>query len=426
MNRLVDLPKRALDLLRAEDEDTNASGNPSFMEVLDARLSRRSILRGGVGTAATVLIGGLGMTACGGDGDDDGRGNDTDEPLTTLGFTAVAKGVADVVTVPTGYTASIFYALGDPITANATAFRNDGSDADFDNRAGDHHDGIEYFGLSATGARDPRSSERGLLAMNHEATSQGGGELASAFVHVNGGTNTLPRPAAEIDREVLLHGVSVIEVTKTSGRWGYVQGSAFNRRVTPLTPVELSGPARGNALMKTRYSTAGTQARGTLNNCGTGITPWGSYLTGEENWSGYFTRAVGDDAARGDRSVASLQRYGRNEGAASRHGWESGGAADQYARWNIARTGASADGSDDYRNELNTFGYIVEIDPYDKAAAIKKRTALGRFAHESAAFSRLVAGKPLAVYMGDDSRGEYIYKYVSNANWDAADAQASG
>lgn len=422
MNRLVDLPKRALDLFRSE-EDSNRSANPSFMEVLDARLSRRSILRGGVGTAATALLGGLGMTACGGSDDDDD--DEAPAPLTTLGFTAVAKAVADVVSVPTGYTASIFYALGDPITAGATAFKNDGTDADFDNRAGDHHDGMAYFGLSSGGQRDDEGSARGLLAMNHEATSQGGGEVASAFVHANGGTNTLPRPAAEIDREVPLHGVSVIEVAKTSGNWGYVQASAFNRRVTPLTPVELSGPARGNALMKTLYSTAGTQARGTLNNCGCGVTPWGTYLTGEENWAGYFTRGAADDAARADRSVVSLQRYGRNQGASSRHGWETGGAADQYARWNIGKTGASTDGSDDYRNELNTFGYMVEIDPYDKAKAIKKRTALGRFAHESGSFSKLVAGKPLAVYMGDDSRGEYIYKFVSTANWDAADAQAS-
>src|SRR5690606_33701677 len=119
-------------------------------------------------------------------------------------------------------------------------------------------------------------------------------------------------------------------------------------------------------LLVTKYSADGTKARGTLNNCGTGKTPWNTYLTGEENWAGYFTRGAGDNAARGDKSVASLNRYGRSEGAGSRHGWESGGADDQYARWNISKTGASADGSDDYRNELNTMGYIVEMDPYDK------------------------------------------------------------
>jgi hypothetical protein len=186
--------------------------------------------------------------------------------------------------------------------------------------------------------------------------------------------------------------------------------------------MQITGPARGNALMVTKYSPAGTKTRGTLNNCGTGKTPWGTFLTGEENWAGYFTRSATDDAARADKSVVALKRYGRNQGAASRHGWESAGSDDKYARWNNSKLGTSTDGSDDYRNELNTFGYIVEIDAYDKTKAARKRTALGRFAHESAAFGKPVIGQPLAVYMGDDSRGEYIYKFVSTKTWAAADA----
>jgi secreted PhoX family phosphatase len=339
--------------------------------------------------------------------------------VTRLSFNAVAKSTADVVTVPAGYSASVLFALGDPLNAATPAYRNDGTDTDFDNRAGDHHDGMEYFGLSDDGARpDPRGSNRGLLVMNHEA-------LTDHFLHVNG-SSARPRPMAESDKEIPAHGVSVVEVTKGSnGRFAYSQASAYNRRITPLTPMQLGGPARGNALMKTLYSTDGTGCRGTINNCGTGYTPWGTFLTGEENWAGYFTRNGTDNAARGDKSVASLNRYGRGQGAASRHGWETSGAADKYARWDISKTGASADGSDDYRNELNTFGWIVEIDAYNKTAAIKKRTALGRFAHESAAFSKPVAGKPLAVYQGDDSRGEYIYKFVSTATWSAADASAA-
>jgi hypothetical protein len=312
----------------------------------------------------------------------------------------------------------VIYALGDPLTAATPAYANDGSDTDFDNRAGDHHDGMEYFGLNTAGtARDANGSERGLLAMNHEA-------LSDNYLHVNG-SSPRPRPASESDKEIPAHGVSVVEVRKTGSTWAYVKDSAYNRRVTPLTPVELSGAVRGNALAKTLYSTTGNGARGTINNCGTGYTPWGTLLTGEENFEGYFTRSATDDAARGDKSVTALNRYKRKQGAASRHGWETSGADDKYQRWDISKLGASADGSDDYRNELNTFGYIVEIDPYDKAAAIKKRTTMGRFAHESAAFGKAVAGKPLAVYMGDDSRGEYIYKFVSATNWDAADAEPS-
>jgi secreted PhoX family phosphatase len=150
-------------------------------------------------------------------------------------------------------------------------------------------------------------------------------------------------------------------------------------------------------------------------------------LTGEENWAGYYTRAITDNAVRNDKSVTSLNRYGRLQGAASRHGWE-GDKTDatrdsKYRRWEISQTGASA--ADDYRNELNCVGYIVEIDPYDKTKTARKRTAMGRFAHEAAAFSNPTVGKPLAVYQGDDARTEYIYKWVSSQNWSAADATAS-
>ncbi len=419
MNKAIDFP---LDAMQADDACHNSSGNTDFQAVLDARLSRRSVLRGGVGTAATAVLGGWGLTACGGGGDDAAG---APAPVTALSFGTVAKSTADRVTVPTGYTATAIYALGDPLTATTAAYKNDGTDTDFANRAGDHHDGMEYFGLSADGtARDVNGSERGLLAMNHEATSGLSGDVRSYYLHVNGGTVN-PRPKSEADKEIPVHGLSVVEVRKTAGAWAYVQASAYNRRVTPLTPVMISGPAAGNALMKTRYSTSGLSTRGTLNNCGTGYTPWGTFLTGEENWAGYFTRAVTDNAARADKSVASLNRYGRAQGAASRHGWETAGTEDQYARWNISKTGFSLDGSDDYRNELNGFGYIVEMDAYDKTAAIKKRTALGRFAHESASFGKRTAGKPLAVYMGDDSQGEYIYKFVSTATWVDADANPS-
>lgn len=420
-----------------DETDLNPCGNASFNEVLDARLSRRGVLRGGIGGVAGAVLGSLPLAACGGGdavaAETGANASATDKQAEhvgrgegrRLGFQAVAKSVADVLTVPAGYTATVLYALGDPLDAQTPDYRNDGSDTAMDHRAGDHHDGMAYFGLDVGGRlRDRIGSARGLLAINHEATSQGSGELASAFVHANGGTNTLPRPAAEIDKEVAIHGVSIVEVRAKRRRFEVARDSRHNRRITPLTPVEIAGPARGHALLVTRYSPAGTATRGTLNNCGNGETPWGTYLTGEENWSGYFTRSASDNAARsaaGDtRSVTSLNRYGRSQGAASRHGWESGGSDDAYARWDIGVKGASA--AEDYRNELNGFGWIVEIDPYDKHAAIKKRSALGRFAHESAAFGKVVEGRPLAVYMGDDSRGEYIYKFVSAATWRERDA----
>ncbi len=416
------------------EENSNSSSNPSFDTVLRARLGRRSILRGGMGAIGSALAGGIALTACGGGSDAAPAPVATTPPPPAtppapaeklLGFSAVPKSLADVVAVPAGYTASVLYALGDPITASATAYKNDGTDADFEARSGDHHDGMEWFGLDATGKPSLTSVDRGLLAINHEATTDE--SLSSFFLHSNGGTTTLPRPAAEVDKETAIHGISVVETKKTADKWSYVKDSALNFRLTALSTIEISGPARGNALLKTKFSTDGTKTRGTLNNCGTGKTPWNSFLTGEENWFGYFSRSATDDTARGatDKSVVALKRYGRAQGAASRHGWETGGTQDKYARWNNSKTGTSTDGTDDYRNEMNGMGYIVEIDPFTKTKLAKKRSALGRFAHESAAFGKPVSGQPLAVYMGDDSRNEYIYKYVSTATWNPADANAT-
>lgn len=409
-----------------DDIGYNNSDNPSFNNILETRLSRRGFVLGGVSSGAMALFGGVTLSTLAGCNDSDDNSSSSAAPASEklLGFTAVAKSLADMVVIPTGYTYSVLCALGDPLSASTAAYKNDGTDTDFENRFGDHHDGMEYFGLDSSGKPSTSANDRGLIAMNHEATTDE--TLSSFFLHANGGTKTLPRPASEVDKEVPIHGISVCEVAKTGGKFAYVQSSAFNRRVTPLTPCEIHGPARGNALLKTKYSADGTMTRGTLNNCGTGKTPWGTLLSGEENWSGYFTRPTGDNAARGnDKSVTSLNRYGRAEGAASRHGWESAGTDDKYARWINAKTGTSTDGTDDYRNEMNGMGYIVELDPYDKSKVVRKRSALGRFAHEAAAFSRLVSGKPLAVYQGDDARNEYIYKYVSNANWSPADATAT-
>ena len=415
-------------LIDFNDEDSNRSANPHFAQVLDARLSRRSLLRGGFGGATTAVLGTSLLAACG--SDDPVAPPPAPAPLpapapspivTRLGFGAVGKSLADVVTVPAGYTATILYALGDPLRAATPAYKNDGTDADFENRAGDHHDGMEWFGLSSTGTPSLTAADRGLLAMNHEATTDE--TRASFFIHPTGGTATLPRPVDETDKEMALHGISVVEIKKTGSAWAYVADSAFNFRIVPTTEIDIGGPLRGNALAITKYSPTGTVTRGTINNCGTGKTPWGSFVTGEENWSGYFFRVATDNTVRGnDKSVTSLNRYGRAQGAASRHGWETASADDRHVRFNISRSGVSVDGSDDYRHEMNLQGYIVEIDPYTKAKKAVKRSALGRFAHESAAFGTPVVGQPIAAYMGDDSRNEYIYKFVSTAVWSAADA----
>ena len=416
MNKPVDL---RLPAPFVESDDCNTSANTPFASVLAARMGRRGLLRRSLGTAGGALMGSLGLSACGG-GDDE-----TPAPapapsgaITSLAFAAVGKSLADTITVPAGYTASVLYRCGDPLVSTVAAAKNDGTDTDFDKRSGDCHDGIEYFGLNTAGTGpDASNSERGLLGMNHEYQN-------NLFLHASG-PSANPRPAAEVDKEVAVHGLSIVEVRRSGSAISYVKDSAYNRRITAATEMLMSGPAAGDALLKTKYSIDGSRTRGTQNNCGTGTTPWGTLLTCEENWIGYFTRVSTDDTARGGataRSVVSLKRYGLSAGAASRYGWETGGTADLYARWNASLIGTSTDGTDDYRNITNTFGWIVEIDPYAPASTPRKRTAMGRFAHEAAAYLTPVAGKPLAFYMGDDSRGEYIYKFVSDAAWSAADA----
>lgn len=400
------------DRIDFNDEDSNTSASPHFDEVLGQRMSRRNLFKG-AGLAATA-VGSTAVTGCATTGSASGTTVDR------LGFKPVAKTTADRVSVPEGYTAQVIYALGDPLAAGVPAYQNDGTDTQFEQRAGDHHDGMEWFGLDATGKPSDSFNSRGILGVNHEATTDE--KLASFFIHANGGTATLPRPAGEIDKELAIHGLSFVEVRTDGKRWAYQQSSPFNRRITTMTPAAIHGPARGSEHLVTKFSTDATQCRGTLNNCGTGKTPWGTFVSGEENWYGYFFRdAKDDDARKKDKQVQALKRYGRKAGDASRHGWESGGSEDRFVRWNNSAIGASA--KDDYRNEMNTFGYVVEVDPYDTTAPMRKRTGLGRFAHESVAFARPVAGQPIVCYMGDDARNEYIYKYVSDARWDPKDAQ---
>lgn len=186
--------------------------------------------------------------------------------------------------------------------------------------------------------------------------------------------------------------------------------------------MDFAGAAAGSGLLATRFSPTARKTRGTHNNCGNGYTPWGTYLTTEENFIGYFARSTTDDALRTPEEIIALKRYGLKAGSSSRYGWETAigqvELQDLYDRWNADVKAAQA--TQDYRNGPNTFGWMVEIDPFDRRHNPVKRTSLGRFAHEDSA-CRAVVGQPLAFYMGDDSTGEYIYKFVSTATWDAKD-----
>ena len=395
-----------------DGESTNPSANSHINDLLAARLSRRHTLKGGIGLTTGVLLSSLGLTACGG-GDDD---NASAEAL-KLGFAAVAMNKNDIVTVPAGYEVGILHALGDPMHWGINSWADNGSESadSYNSRIGDGHDGMHYFGLSEAGKFDANRSERGLLCVNHEYV------VAPYALHPNGKTAGAARIASEVEKEIYAHGVSVVEVKRDAkgAGMGMVRGSRFNRRVTSATPMAFAGPVKGSELVKTRFSPDGMKTRGTNNNCANGYTPWGTYLTCEENYTNVISRAAGDDAQRSAKEITGLKRYGMTDGRKSPYLWDTAGSDDLFARWNSAVTGASA--GDDYRNIFNTFGWVVEIDPFNPDSTPVKRSTLGRFNHEGAWPVPAVKGQPVVIYSGDDSRNEYIYKYVSKALWDEAD-----
>lgn len=381
------------------DPQTNFSLNPTFAAIVDSRMARRNFLKGSMGAALAAFIGGS-LAGC--SSTDDGEPAAAVPPVTSaplLGFTAIAAGRADAVIVPQGYSANTFLPWGTPLAGTYPAFLADASNsgAEQEQQIGMHHDGMHFFPIDARS--NASNSTEGLLVFNHEYIDHN-------LIHPNG-IDTVPRIADQVRKEIAAHGVTVAHIQKqTDGSWTLVSNSPFNRRITGATPMELAGPVRGSSKVATKYSQDGSRTRGTLNNCGNGFTPWGTYLTCEENWAGYFVNT--DTTPPREHS-----RYGVPS-SNGRYLWETATpAADQYQRFNASSSGADA--TEDYRNEPNTFGWIVEIDPFNPDSVPQKRTALGRFAHEGVIFGKLEEGQPVVLYSGDDSRFEYIYKFVSSA-----------
>ncbi|EML1064262.1 PhoX family protein [Acinetobacter nosocomialis] len=409
-----------------QELDNNTSDNIHFRDVLDQYVSRRSLITKAASGAVALTLAST-LTGCNDNNDDSGSNNGGTAPVDPnkkpekLTFTPVAKNLNDIVTVPEGYEANVIYALGDSLNPSFGDWddNNIPSGPSFQFRSGDCHDGMHYFGLNTSTNRfDDTVSAQGLLVMNHEYINQ-------TFLHPKGPTKVDGRrPEDEVIRETNAHGVSVVHIKKdpATQKVEVVKNSIFNRRITGSTVMDFAGAAAGSNLLSTRFSPAGRQTRGTHNNCGNGYTPWGTYLTTEENFIGYFARSTTDDALRTPEEIIALKRYGLKAGSSSRYGWETAigqvEAQDLYDRWNADVKAAQA--TQDYRNGPNTFGWMVEIDPFDNRQNPVKRTSLGRFAHEDSA-CRAVAGQPIAFYMGDDSRGEYIYKFVSTAVWDTKD-----
>lgn len=374
-------------LIKTDDSIVNSSDNRAFSDLVSAQLSRRSLLKGGAGAVAAGLfsplfapLAGIAQAA-------------TPAPVAravALAFEPVPIAVRDSVVVPDGYTAEVLYAWGDPtgIRGRMPAFKPDASNTAAEQavQAGMHHDGMAYFTLPF-GAQ---SSRRGLLAINHEYIDDG-------LLHPDGMKDWSEAKVAKAQAAV---GVSVIEVEHAGDNWRVVRPSSFARRITAQTPCDIAGPARGHALMRTEADPKGTTVLGTFNNCANGQTPWGTYLTCEENWSDFF--------ANNGTLTEDDKRYGIK-------------AQDAGYRWSER----------DFRfdrqvtpNEPYRFGWVVEIDPYDAKSRPVKRTALGRVKHEGATVSLAPDGR-VVVYMGDDQRFEYIYKFVSSGKYKPHDRKAN-
>ncbi|WP_201596775.1 PhoX family protein [Psychrobacter vallis] len=423
-------------------EDSNHTNNTDFQTIISRRLNRRSILKGGTGLTAAAFFGALPLVGCSDDDDNSSspiveNGNDAAIPaqgdLTrpeTLNFTAVAHSTADMITVAEGYKAEMILPLGMPLISGIEDWKDnrEQSAESFEWRMGDNHDGMWFFGKKGN-AYDVKASENGLLVLNHEYVNSA--ELSPFGYHVIEDADAAPiyqnrRLASDVRREVNCHGVSVVEMTRRADGKGYemVPNSKYNRRVTSSTTAQLTGPVAGSDLVKTKFDPTGHQTRGINNNCGAGLSPWGTYLTCEENFLGVFAR--GQDASQ----LSAGQNYGRVRYGATENfpGWEylwhtpdakDATIPDEFSRWDMTAVGANA--TEDYRNGFNTFGYVTEIDPFDQNSISQKRTALGRFAHENCAYAPVEQGKPVVFYMGDDARGEYIYKFVSKAVWSNSD-----
>ncbi|MDK1474228.1 PhoX family phosphatase [Streptomyces sp. 549] len=354
-----------------DDVSSNPSANRPFREVAAAALTRRDALRGGTAAAAgflalgTASLPGTAAAAPAPAASRPGRG--------LLGFRQVPPGDADTVTVPDGYQVQVLIPWGTPIQPDGPAWRKDASNsaAEQAQQIGMHHDGMHFFPL---GGR----SDRGMLVLNHEY-------VQPALLYRDGDAEMTREKVA---KGLAAHGVSAVEIARRGGRWQVV-ASPRARKVTGDTPVAFSGPVAGHPALR-----AAGPARGTLNNCSHGVTPWGTYLTCEENWNSYF----GTDDPSWAPSPQQA-RYGvSKEGFGYR--WHR---ADP--RFDIAVN----------PNEVNRFGWVVEIDPMNARATPVKRTALGRVKHEGCTIT--VSRGRIVAYMGDDQDGEYVYKFVGSGPW---------
>lgn len=395
-----DLPQKGTKYLTfegREDIGSNPSENPTMGDVINARLGRRDMMRGMLsGAAVSALIGPATLLS-------PTRGAEaavTGAPRpakASFSFQEVAHGVDADHHVAAGYDADILIRWGDPVVPGAPAFDPMNQSAEAQSKQfGYNNDFVGYAPLPL-GSQSP---DRALLCVNHEYTDE---EVMLPGVGVEQQKDKFARMTkALVDIEMAAHGGTVVEIRKVKGKWVTVADSRYNRRITGETACAITGPAAGHALMKTSYDPTGTMVRGMLNNCSGGMTPWGTWLSAEENFNGYFWGKVED----GNPNAKALKRYGFPGE------WYNWGV--HHDRFDIAKE----------PNESNRFGWIVEIDPYDPTSTPKKRTALGRFKHEAC---QIALGKDgtVVAYTGDDERFDYVYKFVAAKKFDPRNRAAN-
>jgi uncharacterized protein len=365
----------------------NTTDNPTFEAVMTSRLSRRSLLRGA--SAGLLMF----CTGCFQTLRDAGTPSSSE-------FVPVTPSSEDKLILPHGYKHNVLIRWGDPLFPGvpefAAAAQTAGKQAQ---QFGYDCDFVGYLPLPL----GSKSSTRGLLGVNHENARWA--IMFPGWKDPGWSLKSQTKSREMVDVEIAAHGFSVLEVTqRDDGSWTYVSTSRFNRRITGMSPMAISGPAAGHPLMRTSADPTGMRALGTLNNCAGGVTPWGTILSGEEHIQNYFTGRAADLAEQSLRALHA--RYGVGTG---RYGWSR-----YYDRFDLKKE----------PHEPNRFGWIVEIDPYDPQSVPVKRTAMGRMSHEGATIILSRDSRPVA-YMGDDARFEYLYKFVAAGRYDAANRQAN-
>ncbi|WP_430791877.1 PhoX family protein [Actinoplanes sp. G11-F43] len=372
----------------------NESANPYLGDVVNAEMSRRGVIA--AGAAGAMVLGFGGSTLAASPAAAHGKGHQPPAKAGRIGFTPVAPNTLDAFTVPRGYRSSVVIRWGDPVVPGAPAFDVDRQTAAAQSRQFGYNN--DFVGVVPV----PGEKDRALLVVNHEYTNED--------LMFRGFTTQDALTLEQVKVAIAAHGLSVVEIEKVgrTGNWKPVKARQlrYNRRITALdTEFKLTGPVAGSAVVKTAADPSGKIVIGTLNNCAGGVTPWGTVLSGEENFNQYF---VGGDAVAADVKT-KLNRYGVTTTARYPSGsrkWERA-----QERFDLAK----------HPNEVNRFGWIVEVDPFDPEGRPRKHTAMGRFKHEGANVIVAKSGHVVA-YMGDDERFDYLYKFVSDKKYIKSDA----